>query len=104
MWAGTSSYGFDCLGLTLRVFQSVGISMAQEGLPITEDDLLPGDLVFFATNNGQGQVHHVGIYSGDGRRIHSPSTGYSVTEEVIQGTNQSEYWGAKRYVPNMLSK
>jgi len=116
IWAGTSFYGFDCSGFTLRVYQSVGISIprdsneqAQEGTPITTDELLPGDLLFFATNNGQGQVHHVGIYTGKGNTgelimIHSPSTGHTITEEKVSGTYLNEYWGARRYVPNMLSK
>ncbi|WP_026564968.1 C40 family peptidase [Bacillus sp. UNC41MFS5] len=117
LWAGTSSYGFDCSGFTLRVYQSVGISIprdsneqAQEGIPISKEELLPGDLLFFATDNGQGKIHHVGIYSGTKDEtgelimIHSPHTGLSITEEEIRGTYLNEYWGARRYVQNLLSK
>jgi len=116
LWAGTSTYGFDCSGFTLRVNQAVGISIrrdsneqAQEGTPIAIADLLPGDLLFFATNNGTGTIHHVGIFtgkttSGELIMIHSPNTGNSVTEGKLTGTYLDEYWGARRYAPNMLSK
>jgi cell wall-associated NlpC family hydrolase len=39
-------------------------------MPLTEDQLQPGDLVFFGS-----PVHHVGIYVGGGNMIHAPSSG-----------------------------
>lgn len=107
LWAGTSAYGFDCSGLTFRVYQSQGISIprdandqAQEGIPVAKADLIPGDLLFFATNNGRGEIHHVGIYSGNGMMIHAPNNLSPIKEDSIElGKYAREYWGARRYCP-----
>jgi hypothetical protein len=36
------------------------------GMPVAKSDLQPGDLVFYAHNNGTGRIHQVGMYVGDG--------------------------------------
>lgn len=105
LWAGASSYGFDCSGFTMRLYQSQGISIprdadeqAKEGLEVAKSDLLPGDLVFFAAKGGAGQIHHVGMYIGDGLMIHSPRSDASVEIQAIDsGSYAGEYWGARRY-------
>lgn len=105
IWAGAASYGFDCSGFTMRLYQSQGISIprdaddqAKEGLALARSDLLPGDLVFFAAKGGSGQIHHVGMYIGDGLMIHSPNSDSSVKIQVIDsGSYVGEYWGARRY-------
>ncbi len=105
VWAGTVSYGFDCSGFTMRLYQSQGISIprdadeqAMEGTYVAREDLLPGDLVFFAAKGGLGQVHHVGMYIGNDMMIHSPNSSSAVTIQAIDsGTYGEEYWGASRY-------
>jgi cell wall-associated NlpC family hydrolase len=57
------------------------------GLPVSQDQLEPGDLVFF---DGLG---HVGIYIGGGQFIHSPHTG-----DVVKISSLSEPWYASTYV------
>ncbi|MDF9409193.1 C40 family peptidase [Pelotomaculum isophthalicicum JI] len=107
IWAGTSSYGFDCSGYTMRLYQSQGISIprdaheqAREGQMVDKSDLLPGDLLFFAAKEGQGQIHHVAMYIGNGMMIHSPNSSSSVQIDAIDsGAYIREYWGAKRYIP-----
>ncbi|OPX90450.1 MAG: Gamma-D-glutamyl-L-lysine endopeptidase [Pelotomaculum sp. PtaB.Bin104] len=107
IWAGTASYGFDCSGFTMRLYQSQGVTIsrdadeqAKEGVAVAKIELLPGDLIFFAAKGGQGQIHHVGLYAGEGMMIHSPSSSSSVRLDGIDsGMYHVEYWGAKRYVP-----
>lgn len=107
IWAGTSSYGFDCSGFTMRLYQSQGIYLprdadeqARAGVAVAREDLLPGDLLFFAAKNGLGQIHHVGMYIGDGLMIHSPSSNSAIKISAMDsGSYGVEYWGARRYFP-----
>lgn len=90
--------GFDCSGFVGHVYRhSLGISMPRTsrdisriGRPISQNDLSPGDLVFY--NTSHASFSHVGIYVGDGKFVHSPRTGESVRTEQMQ----MSYW-AKRY-------
>lgn len=94
-WGGASpSTGFDCSGFVMYVFVQVGVSLPHNaaaqygyGLPVSRDQLEPGDLVFF---DGLG---HNGIYIGGGQFIHSPHTG-----DVVKISSLSESWYASRWV------
>jgi hypothetical protein len=105
LWGGTSCYGFDCSGFTFRLYQSQGVSLyrnskqqSQEGIPIEEQNLLPGDLVFFASEGGKGNIHHVGMCVGDGIMIHAPQSSSFIQESRFNmGHYQEEYWGGRRY-------
>jgi len=101
----TPESGLDCSGLIRYVFQqATGISLprsareqARVGESIKRNDLQPGDLVFF--NTRRFQFSHVGLYIGDNRFIHAPSSGGAV--EVSNLDNR--YWqkafnGARRIV------
>ena len=93
-WGGnTPAGGFDCSGLVGFVF----LDAARLPLPRTtgeiakvkaakppRDRLAPGDLVLF----GQ-PTFHVGIYVGEGRFVHAPSTGGTVRLDRLDGP----YWG-----------
>ncbi len=104
----TPDQGLDCSGLIRYVFQqATGISLprsareqARVGESIKLNDLQPGDLVFF--NTRRFQFSHVGLYIGDNRFIHAPSSGGSV--EVTSLDNR--YWqkafnGARRIVSGL---
>lgn len=99
-WGGTSpDSGFDCSGLVGYVFRTaLGIELprvsrdmatnAEAELIKDRDELKQGDLVFFGR---KGRVNHVGIYVGEGRFLHSPSTGKDVrVDSLLTG-----YWSAK---------
>jgi gamma-D-glutamyl-L-lysine dipeptidyl-peptidase len=105
IWGGTSAYGFDCSGFALRLYQSQGLRIprdadeqARAGTPVAKADLSCGDLLFFATDNGKGSVHHVGIYAGDGLMIHAPNSRSAVRQEPFAaGVYGDEFCGARRY-------
>nr|WP_255610869.1 C40 family peptidase [Lysobacter sp. ESA13C] len=99
----TPDSGFDCSGLVNYVYRD----MLALSLPRTSRDLASyqgpriepmrlaaGDLVFFGS---KGNVSHVGIYVGEGRFVHAPSTGGTVRLDHLDGPYWvSHYSGAKR--------
>ncbi|NEO95823.1 MAG: C40 family peptidase [Moorea sp. SIO3G5] len=75
LWGGTVAPNYDCSGLVQAAFTASGIWLprnadAQDAFTktIEIESALPGDLIFFATNQ---DVNHVGLYLGDGYYIHS---------------------------------
>lgn len=103
---GTSpETGLDCSGLVQNVFRnSLGLQlprtaadMARLGEKVAKSELLPGDLVFFKTS--RRAFSHVGIYVGEGRFLHSPSSGGVVrVESMGKKYWQARYNGARRLV------
>ncbi|MBV8466620.1 MAG: C40 family peptidase [Burkholderiales bacterium] len=103
-WGGnTPETGLDCSGFIRYVFQqSMNIALPHNAFAISRlgedverDELKPGDLVFFNTLGRR--FSHVGIYLGDDRFIHSPSTGSKI--QIV--SLKDAYWlkhynGAKR--------
>ncbi len=102
------STGFDCSGFVRYVFRhsldqdlpSDSASQFGVGAKVDRSDMKTGDLVFFRTHGKR--ISHVGIYLGEGRFIHSPSTGKRVSINRLD----EAYWarrfaGAKR--PSVLS-
>lgn len=104
----TPDQGLDCSGLIRYVFQqATGLSLPRSareqsrlGESVSKEKLQPGDLVFF--NTRRFQFSHVGLYIGDNRFIHAPSSGGAV--QVVSLDNA--YWkkafnGARRVVGEM---
>ena len=83
---GTTPWGFDCSGFTQYVFNNLGFnihrtvaSQLQDGVIISKEDLVCGDLIFFQNTTGWGHfASHVGIYIGNGQMIHAGSRGIAV--------------------------
>ena len=99
----TPEGGFDCSGLVnyvyrdmldLRLPRSSRDLAAAQGPRIDPQRLAPADLVFFGS---RGAVSHVGIYLGEGRFVHAPSTGGTVRLDRLDGPYwRDHYSGASR--------
>jgi cell wall-associated NlpC family hydrolase len=95
--------GFDCSGLVnyvyrdmldLRLPRTSRDLFAMPHVPIATDRLAGGDLVFFGSG---GAVSHVGIYVGEGRFVHAPSSGGTVRLDRLDGHWwRDHYSGARR--------
>lgn len=102
VWGGnTPSSGFDCSGLIGFVYNDVaGIRlprttaqmMQMKGQRVPRNQLRSGDIVFFSTAK-HGRVSHAGIYVGNGRFVHAPSSGGTVRLDSVD----SKYW-SKAYL------
>ncbi|MGG4168032.1 NlpC/P60 family protein [Rossellomorea vietnamensis] len=105
LWGGMSSFGFDCSGFSYTMCKTQGYliprdanDQAKEGREVPLDQLLPGDLLFFAYDEGKGSIHHVAIYYGEGKMIHSPNTGKTIEILSLKGTYyEKELCAARRY-------
>ena len=93
---GSDPNGFDCSGFTQWVFAQFGIALPREveqqfkvGEKIKQDDLKPGDLVFFHT--GSRGASHVGIFVADDQFVHAPSSRGVIRVEYVNST----YWGPR---------
>lgn len=104
VWAASGPDSFDCSGFTMYVYKTaLGIdlphsskSQSTKGDSVSKDELQLGDLVFFDTDN-DGDVSHVGIYSGDGKFIHSSSAKKKVmVSSLDEGFYLKTYIGARR--------
>lgn len=90
-YGGSSpTQGFDCSGLVFYVYGQQGVTVPRTAAqlfaaatPIREQDLRPGDLVFFRLDGPRAEVSHVGIYSGQRRFVHSPQSGRRVSEASL---------------------
>ncbi|MFN3092025.1 C40 family peptidase [Bacillus pumilus] len=108
LWGGMSSFGYDCSGFAYSMYKACGYLLPRDasdqvvqGTPVASSNLEPGDLLFFANDNGKGAVRHVGIYAGDGMMLHSPKTGREIELLSLSGTSYEKEWaGARRYLPS----
>lgn len=93
----TPQSGFDCSGLIGHVYQTRAQIVPPRtvaklngwGYPVSADRIRSGDLVIFGQRD---VVTHAGIYVGQGRFVHAPSTGGEVRLEYLS----SKYWAAQQ--------
>lgn len=87
LWAAEGPDRFDCSGLMWAAYRSKGADYfdlprvsrdqyyATRGRTVARTALLPGDLLFFASGSSWTSIHHVGMYIGNGKMVHAPTTG-----------------------------
>ena len=102
-YSGDTPAGFDCSGLVRYSYGRAGISMpratpAQRSATtlISVRSLRPGDLLFFDQEGKKAS--HVGIYVGDGRFIHAPSTGGRVRTDSLSANFWKKHFVEARRV------
>jgi peptidoglycan DL-endopeptidase CwlO len=85
VWGATGPSSFDCSGLTSWAYAQAGVSLprtsqaqASAGTQIGRGQLQPGDLVLFYND-----LHHIGLYAGNGQILHAPKPGANVRYESI---------------------
>lgn len=104
-WGAQGPDAYDCSGLVMASYQSVGISiprvaddqyMATSGQSVPISQLLPGDLLFYGTNPGQPtSIYHVAMYVGRGAMIQAPD--YGIPVEIVP-VAFGQLYGATRVV------
>ncbi|TGA97473.1 NlpC/P60 family protein [Sporolactobacillus shoreae] len=105
LWSGMSAYGYDCSGFSYSMLRAGGYLIPRDaddqsvkGREIPKAEMKPGDLLYFAYEQGKGYVHHVGIYAGDGKMVHSPTPGKKVSLTELAGTIfEEELCTVRRY-------
>jgi len=92
-YGGSTPRGFDCSGLVYYAYRKAGIRVPRStraqyrhAQPIALKYLQPGDLLFFKRTFRS--IAHVGIYAGNGRFLHAPSRGRTVSYDSMN----DPYW------------
>jgi cell wall-associated NlpC family hydrolase len=87
------SHGFDCSGLVQFSYRQAGLSVPRSteqqlrySRSVGRSNLRRGDLVFFDQDGKKKS--HVGIYLGNGRFVHAPSSGKRVRVDRLD----ARYW------------
>lgn len=107
VWRGGSTYGFSCSGFVQMLFREMGFQLPGNSKLqaecdlftfVAEEDLRPGDLVFF----GKTDIIHVGLYLGDDAFIHSGITEVPTVLISNMKNKQYHFLTARRINPLMI--
>ncbi|HWJ21442.1 MAG TPA: C40 family peptidase, partial [Gemmatimonadaceae bacterium] len=92
VFGGTTPDGFDCSGFVQYVYRRQGVTLprtaAQQGgagekVRVAVKELRAGDLMLFDASSKRPGIDHVAIYAGNGRMIHSSSSGGGVAYDDL---------------------
>lgn len=105
-WGATGPNAFDSSGLIWSTYKNNGINlprvsfdMYSVGESISKEELLPGDIVFF--QGYKKGPSHATIFAGEGKFIHSPSAGKTVSIDNLLSDKYywiPRYYGARRFI------
>ena len=100
VWGGSTPKGFDCSGFVQYIYRHEGVDlprtsrqMVGSGFAVDRRSMAVGDLMLFADN---GPISHVAIYAGNGRIIHSTSSGNGVRYDDL--TSDRGRWFSQNLV------
>jgi len=104
-YGGSSPDGFDCSGLVLYSYERAGrpglphsvVRLDALSRPVSIKTLEAGDLLFFRLQGRKKS--HVGLYIGNRRFVHAPSSGKKV--EIVSFDHV--YWGPRIKLAGRLS-
>ncbi|GGI46525.1 glycoside hydrolase [Paenibacillus marchantiophytorum] len=95
-----STSSFDCSSFTQYVYGKYGINLprsskqqSQVGTFVARNQLQPGDLVFFYS-----PIHHVGIYMGNGKILHTYGSPGVTISDMNSGWWSKNYKTARRVI------
>ncbi len=93
VWGANGPSTFDCSGLTQYAWGKAGVSLThytgaqwREGVAVPASQARPGDLVFFYSD-----LHHMGIYVGNGLMVHAPHSGDVVRMQYVNAMPLAGY-------------
>ena len=91
---------YDCSSLVYRLYKEVGIELPavastqgqycfENAMIINKDELRPGDLIFYSTEeNGEFRnITHVAIYVGNGMMVHAANSSRGVVLDPLRTNN-----------------
>ncbi|WBB77989.1 NlpC/P60 family protein [Micromonospora sp. WMMD882] len=96
LWAAEGPDRFDCSGLVWAAYRSKGADYfslprvsrdqynATRTRTVSREALLPGDLLFYASGSSWQSIHHMGMYIGNGKMVHAPTTGDVVKISTVR--------------------
>ncbi len=101
LWGGTGPSRWDCSGLMMGAWKRAGIQLPHYSVAqyeqtkhIDEDELRPGDLIFWSIDpDDPGTIHHVAMYLGGGRMIHAPRSGKPVQIQSVYYWEPPDFFG-----------
>lgn len=102
-YGGDSPRGFDCSGLVHYSYKNAGLAIPRstrtqraQSHRVSRSGIRAGDLVFF---NQEGRYSsHVGIYLGNNRFVHAPSSGKRVRVDSLSDAYwQKHFVDARRF-------
>ena len=107
---GTSRSGFDCSGFVRFILGATdgvalprtAIEQYEHGMPVSQAQAQPGDLVFFKNTYKSG-ISHVGIYVGGGQFVHAANAHKGVRADSLNSSYyQAHFAGLRRVLPARL--
>jgi cell wall-associated NlpC family hydrolase len=94
-WGAAGPNSFDCSGLTMWAWRAAGVSLPHYTVAqynatthVSLGAIQPGDLLFYGSD-----MHHVGLYVGNGQMIEAPHSGTNVRYASIY---RSDFYAASR--------